>query len=961
MPIACSAVMQLLAVLVVFLKSIVTIRCSTVSDYHDKDFCSDKLTGMYNDPMDCRKYYDCVGGITWHRTGPAVGLMFDSAKKAFCHSNEVNCTIKKVYRELWTGISGIAVADLVSNDRFPCDPTESKFIDTFCIYHTQNRNHYGQRLRSFFRAPESGNYQFQTSCNYACQLWMSVDEQASRKRLIVNQKTIAVKFFFDRNSDQTSKKIYLRKGKLYYMELLHKERISPGFICVGAIFPTLKIERPVSSRHLVMNDTELGRIGCQRNGTSFDNVKCAIQFCYVPQQKLKTFKSSMDILTKKLALISADRSTSSLRQLTEIGKAGTQAINEVLKDTKKHLWRESNSSLAIQIAEVTELFGKELASRWSNETTDLSSFQSNIALQVALLSSTEYVFSAPKEDENWDEIDDFLNIKMSGAANDSQIKVKAFSVIYRTLHQMLPSTLNKIASDKGNESGGFHLNSRVVGSLVTTRFENKTFDVVVTLQHVMYRSNATLTPICVWWDFKAGGENSSGMWSRNGCTFDTFSSNETHSICKCNHLTNFAVLMKVTEGEESIAPQHAVALEIITYVGCALSLAGVLLTVGIISCLSGLRSERNLIHLNLSVAIGIFQVIFLAGIEATTNKVICKVVAVWLHYFLLVWFAWMLIEGIYLYLMVITVFDNSNEQLRLYGVCAYGIPGVIVLISASSAHEGYGTDSSCWLSVTNGVIYAFVVPALLIILMNTVILGLVIREIIRIQTNGVSNATKFDLIKSGLKSITVLFPLLGITWIFGVLALGSQTIVFQYLFALCNSSQGLFIFIFHCLCNSEIRRAFQRKREIWSNRKTSLIFWPSSLQASSAKSTTPTVVASNSSVLNARLLSVEESSSRVNMGPVEPSQQPRESSIAHEQADTTTNQVTTDEAQTAWLAKDIGPGPPKVKLPPVSTKTSRKKKKRRNSKEQPRKGKANRTIEPVKEETEGEKLQETEG
>lgn len=59
-------------------------------------------------------------------------------------------------------------------------------------------------------------------------------------------------------------------------------------------------------------------------------------------------------------------------------KAGTQAINEVLKDTKKHLWQESNSSLAIQIAEVTELFGKELASRWFNETTDLSSFQSNI-------------------------------------------------------------------------------------------------------------------------------------------------------------------------------------------------------------------------------------------------------------------------------------------------------------------------------------------------------------------------------------------------------------------------------------------------------------------------------------------------------------------------------------------------------------------------------------------------------
>lgn len=69
--------------------------------------------------------------------------------------------------------------------------------------------------------------------------------------------------------------------------------------------------------------------------------------------------------------------------------------------------------------------------------------------------------------------------------------------------------------------------------------------------------------------------------------------------------------------------------------------------------------------------------------------------------------------------------------------------------------------------------------------------------------------------RSGLKSITVLFPLLGITWIFGVMALGSQTIVFQYLFALCNSLQGLFIFIFHCLCNSEVRRV---KKEINDNK-----------------------------------------------------------------------------------------------------------------------------------------------
>ena len=55
-------------------------------------------------------------------------------------------------------------------------------------------------------------------------------------------------------------------------------------------------------------------------------------------------------------------------------------------------------------------------------------------------------------------------------------------------------------------------------------------------------------------------------------------------------------------------------------------------------------------------------------------QVACTLVAVLLHYFLLVTFAWMLVEGVYLYIMVITVFENSKEQLRVYGACAYGKP-----------------------------------------------------------------------------------------------------------------------------------------------------------------------------------------------------------------------------------------------------------------------------------------------
>ena len=39
------------------------------------------------------------------------------------------------------------------------------------------------------------------------------------------------------------------------MEVLHKEDVLADFMCVGAKFPTLKKEQPISSRHLVMNKT----------------------------------------------------------------------------------------------------------------------------------------------------------------------------------------------------------------------------------------------------------------------------------------------------------------------------------------------------------------------------------------------------------------------------------------------------------------------------------------------------------------------------------------------------------------------------------------------------------------------------------------------------------------------------------------------------------------------------------
>ena len=57
----------------------------------------------------------------------------------------------------------------------------------------------------------------------------------------------------------------------------------------------------------------------------------------------------------------------------------------------------------------------------------------------------------------------------------------------------------------------------------------------------------------------------------NGCV--KVSETSDHVICECDHLTSFAILLDVTQTQE-----NPLELQIITWIGCGISLAGLLLT-----------------------------------------------------------------------------------------------------------------------------------------------------------------------------------------------------------------------------------------------------------------------------------------------------------------------------------------------------------------------------------------------
>uniref|UniRef100_A0A8C4IP58 Adhesion G protein-coupled receptor D1 n=1 Tax=Dicentrarchus labrax TaxID=13489 RepID=A0A8C4IP58_DICLA len=335
-------------------------------------------------------------------------------------------------------------------------------------------------------------------------------------------------------------------------------------------------------------------------------------------------------------------------------------------------------------------------------------------------------------------------------------------------------------------------------------------------EQVLNQSNKVFL-YCAFLDYSSN----EGIWSNEGCVRSD--GNMTYSVCLCNHLTNFAILMQVVPIK--LTTGHRVALSTIGYVGCSISiicLAITLVTFAVLSSVSTIRNQRYHIHANLSFAILVAEILLLISARFDPGTLPCKVMAVLLHFFFLSAFAWMLVEGLHLYSMVVKVFGSEGSKHFYYYGIGWGSPFVICVVSMTSALDSYGEVDNCWLSLKNGAIWAFVAPALFVIVVNIGILISVTRIISRISGESYKVHGDANAVKLTVKAVAVLLPILGISWIFGVLAVNTHSLAFLYIFAVFNSLQGFFVFLFHCLLNSEVRAAFKHKTKVWSLTSSSI-------------------------------------------------------------------------------------------------------------------------------------------
>ncbi|XP_046778658.1 adhesion G protein-coupled receptor L2 isoform X21 [Gallus gallus] len=519
---------------------------------------------------------------------------------------------------------------------------------------------------------------------------------------------------------------------------------------------------------------------------------------------VRLMEQLVDILDAQLQELRPSEKDSAGRSYN---KAIVDTVDNLLRPEALESWKDMNSSeqahAATMLLDTLEEGAFVLADNLL-EPTRVSMPTENIVLDVAVLITEGQVqdLKFPQGSKGGNSIQLSASTVKQNSRNGL---AKLVFIIYKSLGRFL-STENatiKLGSDFAGRNSTIAVNSHVIAASINKESSRVylTDPVYFTLEHIdpdnYFNAN------CSFWNYSE--RTMMGYWSTQGCKLvDT---NKTHTTCACSHLTNFAILMAHREivYKDGV---HELLLTVITWVGIVISLVCLAICIFTFCFFRGLQSDRNTIHKNLCINLFIAEFIFLIGIDKTEYKIACPIFAGLLHFFFLAAFAWMCLEGVQLYLMLVEVFESEYSRKKYYYVAGYLFPATVVGVSAAIDYKSYGTEKACWLHVDNYFIWSFIGPVTFIILLNLIFLVITLCKMVKHSNTLKPDSSRLENIKSWVLGAFALLCLLGLTWSFGLLFINEGTVVMTYLFTVFNAFQGMFIFIFHCALQKKVRKEY---------------------------------------------------------------------------------------------------------------------------------------------------------
>ncbi|XP_064564355.1 adhesion G-protein coupled receptor G6 isoform X1 [Zonotrichia leucophrys gambelii] len=577
------------------------------------------------------------------------------------------------------------------------------------------------------------------------------------------------------------------------------------------------------------------------------SVQTASRTCYLGLQNYTSYWGQPDL--RNCTENAADIANQLLNLTGEGQQLTSDKVNDVVQKLKKivndeeideslgstvvtifsNILASSDSVLAASSSEALKTIDA-LALKIHFAGPSMSISTRNLALGVSSINSTSFkggAFSVSPQNNASDFQIDFDKNQTSAIASVvlppsllKNLSQDEFEVISRA--QFTFFNKNGLFQDAENPA---NLTSFVVAcSIGNLTIQDLQDYVKITIKHTKIQEDPK--PTCVFWDMNKNG--GSGGWNPAGCQVDA-ESNENETVCLCNHLTHFGVLMDLQRAVTQIDPQNTKVLTFITYIGCGISAifsAATLLTYIAFEKLR--RDYPSKILMNLSTALLFLNLIFLLDgwIASFDIDGLCIAVAALLHFFLLATFTWMGLEAVHMYIALVKVFNTYIRRYILkFCIIGWGLPALVIAIVLASANtnashiygkqlygrdaSGQGGDDFCW--IKNEVVFYVTCAGYfgIMFLMNVAMFIVVMVQICGRNGKRTNRSLKEEILRN-LRSVVSLTFLLGMTWGFAFFAWGPLTLAFLYLFSIFNSLQGLFIFVFHCAMKENVQKQWRR-------------------------------------------------------------------------------------------------------------------------------------------------------
>ncbi|XP_037295355.1 diuretic hormone receptor isoform X2 [Manduca sexta] len=302
---------------------------------------------------------------------------------------------------------------------------------------------------------------------------------------------------------------------------------------------------------------------------------------------------------------------------------------------------------------------------------------------------------------------------------------------------------------------------------------------------------------------------------------------------------NYTNYTNCTERIANGSPTDVASL--IYLAGYSLSLAVLSLAVFVFLYFKDLRCLRNTIHTNLMSTYILSACSWILNLvlqnwsdESQQDQTSCMILVICMNYFYLTNFFWMLVEGLYLYMLVVETFTAENIKLKVYTTIGWGAPAVFITIWVisrcfvnvlpSTGPDGlamFPEAKMCIWMHEHQVDWIHKAPALVGLALNLFFLIRIMWVLITKLRS--ANTLETEQYRKATKALLVLIPLLGITNLL-VLCGPSDDSWFAYAFdytrALMLSTQGFTVALFYCFMNTEVRHAIRYHVERWKTGRT---------------------------------------------------------------------------------------------------------------------------------------------